>query len=437
MKIILDIKFKCNCKISLVIYFILFSSFTSAVIRQGQVTLFRVLLPLSIIIIYKQSKKYFFQMITVLTSLILFAFIQRFFFRTQLITVDNNYILRLFYFLFWYFCIIILFFLIKCLAFIEADNFQDNFILFVSQYIKICIVYFFIHIFLFNNIYYEFNIMGNINNFSASLVAILPMFLFEFIKTKSFRPLLWIVLIFYILFKCDAKASILAALFQVILVIGIFLKDFKYQFKILFVIFTFIIFYMLILSGKLNPLIDFVIEGGKRIYTNQMYLNSMSEGSISVRVNIIIFLINNIFKNFIFGIGIGNTGYAIPVFLNIPTDHHLNIVSSHTWLLELFLDLGLIIIIPYFLLIILSIKIYLKNNFLNIFDKYSVVFLLSFPILSLSASGLYTDYFILSLFVFSVINVLNNNEFIETKRFVHSKVCCIKSKLFKIISGGH
>lgn len=429
MKIILNIKFKYNCNTSLLIYFILFSSFTSAVIRQGQITLFRVLLPLSVIIIYKQSKKYFFQMIAVLTSLILFAFIQRIFFKTELITIDNNYILRLFYFLFWYFCIIILIFLIKCLVFIEADNFQDNFILFVSQYMKICIVCFFIHIFLFNNIYYEFNIMGNINNFSASLVTILPIFLFNFIKFKSPRPLLWIVLIFYILFKCDSKASILAALFQVVLVIGIFLKDHKYQFKILFVIFTFIIFYTLILSGKLNPLIGFLVEGGKRIYTNQMYLNSMSEGSISVRVNIIIFLINNIFKNFIFGIGIGNTGYAIPIFLNIPTDHHLNIVSSHAWLLELFLDFGLIIIVPYFLLIFLSIKIYLKNSFLNVFDKYSVIFLLSFPIFSLSCSGLYTDYFILSLFVFSVLNVLNNNEYIEITKFINQKLYFIKNKL--------
>lgn len=103
------------------------------------------------------------------------------------------------------------------------------------------------------------------------------------------------------------------------------------------------------------------------------------------------------------GVGPGNTSLVLKYLIPDPSNSiRQNYVASHIWWYEVIADLGWLIIIP-------SVIFYLKQwrrFFLPINERpqiFSQIFTLFFPIWCMSSSGLYTEFFTLSLLFMSVI----------------------------------
>ena len=107
------------------------------------------------------------------------------------------------------------------------------------------------------------------------------------------------------------------------------------------------------------------------------------------------------------GIGIGNTGRCL--LQSMPKDweqqylkshpevQKLDILSPHNGLLEFLSDCGLWAFVFVFMILKTAIKKFLdaKNN--NFVDFYFVAVTISFPVWCMSASGLYTIYYLFIL----------------------------------------
>lgn len=129
--------------------------------------------------------------------------------------------------------------------------------------------------------------------------------------------------------------------------------------------------------------------------------------SLWFRTNALIYMTDYLRESKFMGIGIGNTGRFL--LKSMPEDHvqkyydhhpggeKLYTLSPHNALLEFFCDCGLWAIIMFYFVFKKAIIMFLnpkKNDFV---DAFFVSFVVSFPIWCMSASGVYTTYYLFIL----------------------------------------
>ena len=187
--------------------FVLVSAYLNAVLRfssSSNITLFRVLLPITLLLIYYTSKPYFTMLIKVVSALLLITTFQyllsRYLFYSNVSTISFNHQIE---YLFHAFCIVVVFFVVMCLKLIEGVNFSHVFIKFGAIFVKLTVVVYLIYLAT-GQSPYDFLLFGNINDLGCVLTIGVLILLFEPNAPKFINPL-FIILILYILVINDSK----------------------------------------------------------------------------------------------------------------------------------------------------------------------------------------------------------------------------------------
>lgn len=399
-------------KVSL--YFILLSAFLNAVLRlsaESNITLFRLLIPYAIILIFSCSKKFFKNLIFSILFLGILSFVQHIL--TSYIfykALDFNLIYFLEFF-FHYSCIVLVGFLLICLKDIEKDNFEKNFITFATSFVKILAAFIFVYTIIMNKPLHTIKLADNINNVGCVFVAAIALLLTN--ATKRKQNFIWVILLVFLLFYNDSKAALFGACVEIAIFLMLkasqkFKVFSKVITKIFFICALFFVACLLIISPTINgySLSGIIVEPIKRIVTNQPFPYSSTSATYRTNSTIAAF---GILKNTLgMGVGFGNTSRILKlVMVNVYSNWATSIgYSLHNWWLELMCDFGWIILIPF-------VYAFLKQAYLFFFktkweplEILKCALILSFPIWSISASGLTTEYFTLSV-LFFVANIKN------------------------------
>ncbi|MEG0236921.1 hypothetical protein [Cetobacterium sp.] len=184
---------------------------------------------------------------------------------------------------------------------------------------------------------YESNVLnpasfyGNMNDFAVLLTLVFP---FIILYKNKFKSFICGIIIIILLLKCDSRAANIAIILQIIIICF-----FKAKNKILFLIIS--VFGMILNLNIIVEKIDFLIKFIK--------FSSTKMDSIGIRQELIKKLVKEILsaEKFIFGIGGGNSKIISG-----------KIAATYSFLLELFVEYGVIIFI---LLILFYLKLLIKN----------------------------------------------------------------------------
>ena len=416
------------------IYFILFCAYFHAILRlspTGSVTLFRLLIPLSIYIIAKRSRKVFFcamfGMIGVVAlGITQFVLSKKIFFPEVTFSFSNQV-------LFWIhiFSIFVFVGLLACLWQVEGKRFVVNYVFFNRGIIKIAIVLDAVFL-LCGGFYKDFTLFGNINDFGCAIVAGMIIILCG--KERWWSKCFWSVCILTLLYVNDSKLALLGALLAIVVFVVLktdefiinklidgksqkldrFLQGKKYQRGVytvfknwrLFALLGGILILLIILISPISingyPIREMVGSAFAQIFTGTFYDNSNE--SLLFRVNAIIGMGAILRKSFFCGVGVGNTGIILRTILPSMDEMFAGYVyvAPHVWWLELFADFGIVLIVPAIGLFIYQVKCFFTNKYKDRASVLQTMTLLSFPVWCMSSSGLYTEYFTLSLLTVAV-----------------------------------
>lgn len=370
------------------------------------ITFYRALIPgcIGLILLYKKYAKQFLSLILILSVVSLFQ--QIIFYKVGRPDLTFSPITNLNIYI-WYVLVIIVFFIVKCIKDNKSIQFEENmynFIIYMGFAIMAVTLIDRLDTIFFNSSFFGALEVDNENNYGCSIAAVFPFFLAEFHKRKRIRDIIGIVLSFLIIYINDSKA----VLFGMFLAFVVYLCTYKaaQNWKQMF-----LYRYLIIISGifliicliAINPTIHgYDLRGtiGEpiiRILSNDPYPSYTS--SVSYRTNTTLFCLMQLFKSGFLGIGIGNTGVLLKnEFPDLNPEYVLarssNTISLHNSWLEFALDLGIIALIIYFFIIRYALRIFFMKKKISTIEMVRVIFIISFPIWSISASGIYTIYFI-------------------------------------------
>lgn len=388
-----------------VMYILLVFAVFSDILRipGSQLTFFRLSLPVIGVIFFMHSKyaKWLMGLIAglgVLTAVqyIIFYLVDR----TELEFSVSN--LMKFFIL--YVLAFIVFFMIKFLKDFEKENFEEKGLRFIV-YLGFCLMFVTVLDYLdtkyLNSQFFGALKVDNQNNYGCYIAALLPFLLVRFQCKQRLRDAIGIFAAFGIVFLHDSKA----ALFGMVLMGVIFIciafpaQNTKEMFCYRYVI---IICAIVIVGGLIiiNPKIhgyslqDTIAQPIIRVLTGNPYDDYQS--SISYRTNTTLYCITQLVSTGFLGIGIGNTGVLLrAVFPDTEMAQNRTILSLHNAWLEFALDLGIVALVIYFILIRYAFKLYFTKRALTQVEKLRVMFIFSFPIWVMSASGIYTQYYLM------------------------------------------
>ena len=417
------------------IYFILFCAYFHNILRISQgsdITLFRVLIPLSLCIIFKHSRKVFLVLCICSGAFVVLSVIQYILSRNVFFPeIDFDFVNMI---KFWIHLLSIFMFtgLIVVLKKIEGGHFLKKYTTFNTIIIK-CAIICDILFLLSGQEYKKFSLFGNINDFGCAMVAGMAIILCG--NTPWLSKGIWCGCIFVLLYKDDSKLALIGAVMMVI-IFGIIEID-KYYYKkskledicadknhekikngicvktIIFrywrllsvLIFLILCLCLLFIPIKINGYnVGTMIKNAfSQLFSGEYYDNS--ESSLLFRVNAVIGIGTVLKKTLWFGVGVGNTGVILRVILpsmDTMFENHIY-VAPHIWWLELFADIGIVVIIPAVVLFGCHIKRFLTKHYIDTYDILQSITLLSFPVWCMSSSGLYTEYYTLSLIIVAII----------------------------------
>lgn len=413
-----------------VIYVILFSAVFHAVLRlspDSNITLFRILLPLSILIIIKQSHKLAKVLLACFLALSVLSVIQTvfssfLFFRDISFSYGN-----LIKFLIHYFSIIVLIGLLICLKKMEKQKFIPRLWFFCATIIKLSVIIDLIYLCC-GQPSAQFALFGNINDFGSAMAAGLAIILCT--KGRWWSKCIWSLLILILLYINDSKLALLGTLMEISLYLVIcsekLLKkrmsskeipeETNRYLRLVLKFRNFVVEYWraALTCGCILALAIVLMSpitiNGYAIRTmvgdalSQFFSGNFfdaSDTSLLFRVNAIIGIGQAMKESFFCGVGAGNTGIILRKILpGMDTLFPGQIfVAPHIWWLELFTDFGLILIIPALILFIHQVKRFFADEFRTKYSMMQVIVLLCFPVWCMSSSGLYTEYFTLSVLI--------------------------------------
>lgn len=314
-----------------------------------------------------------------------------------------------------YILIFIIFFLVKYISDIEKDNFESRMMNYlVIMGFAVIIITFLDRI---DETYYHSQFFGSLevdneNNYGCSIAAIFPFFLAEFREHKRIRDVIGVASAIFVVYFNDSKAVLFGMMVQLIIFLCIYKKNenrkqFFLNRYLIIVVMVFLIVILFIINPSIHgySLRGTVGEPILRIIENNPYSGYTS--SISYRTNTTLFCINTLFGYGILGLGIGNTGVLLKEeFPNLNPEWQMAInsptISLHNSWLEFALDIGIVAVIVYFIIIKYLIKIYFTKFKLTTIEVIRVLYIASFPIWSISASGIYTIYFVFITMAFLI-----------------------------------
>ncbi|WP_244332636.1 O-antigen ligase family protein [[Clostridium] hylemonae] len=318
-----------------------------------------------------------------------------------------------------YICIFIVFFMVKYIQLLDKERFERQ----MSKYIIIMGIILALFFMLFS---FDKSFLGNIqldnqNNYGCYICAVTTFLLIKCKHEKSIICSGLILFFCFLLFINDSKA----ALFGVIIQIGIFFcisgnngkkKIFVFRRYIVPVFLIIILLGILIINPSINeyPLRSILLEPVRRIIENDPY--SVYASSTKYRTNTTIFALSQLWKTGGFGVGPGNTGILLKQefpSLNPSYTQALNSPSlaMHNAWLEFALDVGIIAIAIMLMVLVYACKLYFTKRHLSQIEELLILFCLSFPVWVISASGIYTQYYLMIIMAFLVFSDKNKECF--------------------------
>ncbi len=404
------------------IYIILFFAYFHAILRVPFIhalTFFRILIPLSVLIIGKHSLKMLRLLVFSIGGLVALSSIQGFlcqkFYYPDLEFDIGNMVE------FWihYASLLVLVALLVTLWRKEGKGFYKKFCSFNSIIIECAMVCNAIWL-LAGGFFEDFSLFGNINNFGCAMVAGVALILCS--ESKPYWKWIWTVMAAILLYANDSKFALLG----LVLELGIYLIIWAEKnvirkksttkhaiircvlanwrgicFAAVSIILILVILSPIQING--NHIRGMAIGALKQIFSGHYYEHSNS--SLQFRTNAVIGLGDTLKNSYLSGVGVGNSGLILRQILpdmNVLYENE-SFVSSHVWWLELFSDFGLIVIIPSILIFVSQLSCFFKCNYRDNFDLLQTMIFISFPVWCMSAAGLYTEYYSLSVIIIATI----------------------------------
>lgn len=392
-----------------VIYILLVFAAFSDVLRipNTSFTIFRLSLPV-IMAIVLMHPKYGKWLIGLTAALALLTTVQYIiFYRVDRTDLDFSVSISLKFFVL-YVLAIIVFLLVKILKDYTKTNFEKQgfkFIVCLGYCMMIVTMLHYCDVEYFDSQFFASLTPDNPNNYGCYIAALFPFLVVNLREKRRVRDWVGILMAITIVYIRDSKAS----LFGIVIVGLVFIcvsqpaenaeKLFLYRYVII-ICAIIVIVGLIITNPRINgySLQDTIAQPIIRILTCNPYPDY--ESSISYRTNTIIYCMKKLVQTGFIGIGLGNTGVALKRdFPNISPELELAkdapVLSLHNSWLECALDLGIVALVVYFILIKYVLKLYFTKGKLTSIEQLRVMFIISFPIWSMSTSGMYTLYYLM------------------------------------------
>ena len=392
------------------IYFILITAIFNAVFRLSSdsiITLFRLLLPYSVVLIYRIDKRFCKSLIKMLIWLFIITSIQTIItIRCFYPSIHTKTLKHLFSFYMHYVSMSVVYGLVYSLMIIQKNKFFIKSIHFISRLVKFILCIYVIYT-LFHFEPLSFKLFGNINVFGCVLAGGIIAILFDTV-TKKCLKYLYVLMIIIILLHNDSKLALFGGIFELML-FGIYniSQRFPYLKKVVFLTLIFICIFCVYAFFMSEIIINgYSVKELVQVPLNQIYSGvyfPRSNESFTYRSNCIIGITEIIKTSFGIGVGVGNTSLILKTLMPDP-DGYLDpySVSSHIWWYEIMADIGWLVIIPMIGFYIRSVNDYriLKTTYPRLFAQ---IFIISFPLWCMSSSGLYAEFFSVIMISLSVL----------------------------------
>lgn len=400
------------------IYFILITAVFNAVLRTSPgstLTVFRLLIPISFILVYTISKKAFGILVKGSVVFVLLACFQNLLtseiFYPQVVTITYSH---LFGYCIHYISIFVVCALVYCLKVINEDDFFIKLINFSSRLVKFILLIYLPYI-LTGHAPEEFLVFGNINDLGCILTGGILVILFDGVTKTTFKPL-YVILILLLLLYNDSKLAMFGGFMEVALYYILQLSKKTKSFKriismVLIVIVVVVVSSFFTSSIEINgySVHNLVMMPFLQLRDGTYFLDSSQ--SYTFRTNNIIGIIEILKHSCGIGIGPGNTSLVLKYLIPDPDGSiWQDYVSSHIWWFEIMSDLGWLVIVPMVRCFIRQIKGYLSMSSTKEL-LFSQIFIIAFPIWCMSSSGLYTEFF--SIMLISLCIILYRNRTIR------------------------
>ena len=247
--------------------------------------------------------------------------------------------------------------------------------------------------------------LANRNNYAVSLAAIFPYFFLKGFenKKKYFIPCFAILFSLYIV---GSKAALFGIGLEVALILAMkVMQKMRYANSagILFLVSAYLVMVMIVQSPITingHPINRYFSELTSRVISGELYPDCRE--SVRWRTNAIIYMLSLTRETNGMGIGIGNTGVYLAAFMpevdrylqNQPDEIGRKVLSPHFALLEFISDCGLWAIVLLLIILKSALEKFMNAKHNDFMDFYFTSFTLSFPIWCMSASGVYTIYYL-------------------------------------------
>lgn len=379
---------------SIVILFIFVCAVLNDLLRIPNTifSLYRLLLPLAVLLIIINiglTWKHicftlFFIIVSVIQNLV---YIKVYQYESQ---IDIRWFLE---YTFFYFCIFILFMLMHILHVKDKYIFD---VLFTKGVFVIGIMCMLLYI---CSVLRVPDYIDNQNNYGCCLAAVFPYFLICALSKRNKVSMAICAFILAELLWGDSKSALMGVLVQLGIIGSIYIcKKVRNGWKAIYILIPVVVVMLLcfVLSPvTINgyPIKEMFINLVSRVIKGETYPESI--GSMVYRTNSMIHLIDIIKTTYCMGVGPGNTskllGYLMP---KVAAEKGSLALSPHNSWLEFISDCGIWALI----LLVVSLgygmgKVF-KARKLDDVDIFITAFIISFPLWSLSASGMYTVYLV-------------------------------------------
>lgn len=395
------------------LFFVLITAFFNDWMRykDSDITIFRIAIVGGMLICVKKKPKIFLKTLGFFMVFLIIDLIQ-----SVLFAFYNPYGISfsLFHFAeyaYFYFCI----FAVICFTYtiyeLDRENFQQQYFgilkIIAIIYMLIC---------LFEKELGNYGYKLEPNEYGAYLTAIFPLFFYEFFKEKKISHIAFCILTYIVLFIKDCKLDLFGVVLETGIIVILLLKNSRFpeiRFFSTFIMFSFIIICIFVVNSPLEmhgyALKGIIKEPLRRIITGTPYESSKS--STSYRTNEIIFGIEWIRKNYLMGIGAGNSGRLFRAL--IPSDEIIPIwvnkdsISLHNAWMELCVEFGIVGISFLGLIMGKVLQIFRQKKW----SKFQIVAMtvgFSVWVWIMAPSGILTSYFLICLF--TGLCIVNKNQ---------------------------
>lgn len=393
-----------------VLYFILVSAFLNPILRLSpgsNITLFRVLLPVSVGLILACSTKYFKQLCAAVFILAGYGLIQHYITSTRFYPKVGFSVRYYLEYLFHYSSIIVVLFIIRAIRAEDEEAFFDEFSRFMRLFAKCIAAFLLIYTVILRRPLYTLVLADNINNMGCLLAASIPFLLLEN-GLGNYKNWFWSLLIVFLLYYNDSKAAMMGAMVEILLFCalidgkGSIERGILIARRGLYILEIMAVALVFMYNPSINgySLNDIVLGTIRRVITNTPY--DYANTSISYRTNSTLAAFNIIRRTHGLGVGFGNTARVLKATMEGVYERWALSAgySLHNSWLELMCDFGIPAIIAELFAFLTQLKNAVCTEFITNREKCVIVLFLSLPIWSIGASGLLTEFYTLSTIMF-------------------------------------